>query len=137
MVNSHGYCCVKMHKDGKGKMKFVHLLVLLTFVGTCPKGMQGCHGDGDKLNNWKYNLRWDTIGNNHADKILHGTAPIGNNHPMYGKKHSKESREKMSKAREGKYFGENNIFYGKSHSKESKEKMSVSQKLRWKKNCGK
>lgn len=53
----------------------------------------------------------------------------GENNPMYGKRgedssrygksHSDETKEKMSKASSGK----NNHFYGKHHSNESKEKM--------------
>ena len=43
-----------------------------------------------------------------------------------GKKHSKESKEKMSKICMDKYKGKDNPFYGKYHSKESKKVMSKS-----------
>ena len=46
---------------------------------------------------------------------------VGENHPMYGKHHSDESKLKMSIAS----TGENNSFYGKHHSDESKLKMSI------------
>lgn len=40
--------------------------------------------------------------------------------PMYGRKHTKETKERMSKER----IGENNGFYGKTHSIETKRKES-------------
>lgn len=54
----------------------------------------------------------------------------GKNNPMYGKKHSEETKAKISKAQEGKYVGVKNPMYGKEsamkgrkHTKESIEKM--------------
>jgi len=43
-----------------------------------------------------------------------------------GKTISKEDRRKMSIAKEGKYFGEDNPFYGKKHTEESRNKISKS-----------
>ena len=65
--------------------------------------------------------------------------------PMYGKKHSDESKKKMSEAKKGKklseetrnkmseahkgkHAGENNSMYGKHHTEESKKKMSEAKK---------
>jgi hypothetical protein len=42
--------------------------------------------------------------------------------PFFGKKHSKESLEKMSLAKKD-LFGDKNPFYGKHHTKETKEKI--------------
>lgn len=56
-----------------GKRERVHRLVLAAFVGPCPDGMEGCHRNGDKLDNTLSNLRWDTPGNNNRDKRTHGT----------------------------------------------------------------
>lgn len=44
----------------------------------------------------------------------------GENNGMYGRKHSKETLEKMSKALKGKMAGENNPMYGKSAVKGKK-----------------
>ena len=44
----------------------------------------------------------------------------GEKNPMYGKKHSQETKEKMTKAKKGK----KSSFYGKHHKQESKEKIS-------------
>lgn len=51
----------------------VHSLVLDAFVGPRPIGMEGCHNDGNGLNNTPYNLRWDTHQSNMADAIALGT----------------------------------------------------------------
>jgi hypothetical protein len=55
----------------------VHLLVLETFAGRRPLGMQACHNDGNSHNNALQNLRWDTPSANHLDKIRHGTIARG------------------------------------------------------------
>jgi hypothetical protein len=51
----------------------VHVLILETFVGPCPKGLEGCHRDGDGANNRLDNLRWDTHQANVMDAVRHGT----------------------------------------------------------------
>lgn len=56
-----------------GKQVRVHRLVLAAFIGPCPEGLQGCHNNGDKLDNRLVNLRWDTPGANNRDKRVHGT----------------------------------------------------------------
>lgn len=53
-----------------------------------------------------------------------GNAFIGENHPMYGKNHSEETKQKISEARKERYYGENHPMYGKHHSEETKKKMS-------------
>lgn len=49
----------------------------------------------------------------------------GKDNPFYGKKHSEETKEKISKQSKGrsgiKKYREDNHFYGKSHSQETKE----------------
>lgn len=68
-----GYLYVGLMKNGKRFIRKVHRLILETFVGECPDGMETCHNDGTRTNNRLENLRWDTRKNNHADKIKHGT----------------------------------------------------------------
>ena len=48
----------------------------------------------------------------------------GDRNHFYGKKHTDESKCKISESRIGKYSGENSPWYGKSHSKETKVKIS-------------
>lgn len=74
---SNGYLYFRLRRGGKTLKRYVHRLVLETFVGPCPEGMEGCHGDGDRANCHLENLRWDTPVNNQADKIEHGTTNRG------------------------------------------------------------
>lgn len=60
-----------------GKTCFVHQLILLSFVGPCPVGMEACHNDGNRTNNRADNLRWDTKKANAADRDRHGTTARG------------------------------------------------------------
>jgi hypothetical protein len=51
----------------------IHRLVLELFIGPCPDGMEACHNDGNRINNFAYNLRWDTHAENIRDSVRHGT----------------------------------------------------------------
>lgn len=81
LVASNGYQCVNLTGGGKRKQEHVHTLVLNAFVGSRPDGHQCCHNDGNRQNNVLSNLRWDSIKNNHADKIKHGTHQSGSKNP--------------------------------------------------------
>lgn len=72
-AHAGGYCTVKLTRDGKGSMHYVHRLVLEAFVGPRPDGMEACHNSGDPADNRPGNLRWDTTTGNMADKVRHGT----------------------------------------------------------------
>lgn len=52
---------------------YVHTLVLEAFTGPRPDGHEGCHNDGNPLNNRADNLRWDTASANQRDRLTHGT----------------------------------------------------------------
>ena len=77
-----GYRVVKigLGKSGKYVAKRVHVMVLETFVGPRPEGLQACHNDGNPNHNAVDNLRWDTPRNNSADKHAHGTHVVGESH---------------------------------------------------------
>ncbi|RKR45938.1 NUMOD4 domain-containing protein [Paraburkholderia sp. BL17N1] len=69
-----GYLVVELSRDGQGKRRYVHQLVMEAFVGPCPEAMQVCHThDPDPTNNRLGNLRYDTPKGNTADKYVHGT----------------------------------------------------------------
>lgn len=70
-----GYPYAALQKDSKAYRKQVHRLVLETFVGPCPEGMECCHDNGIRTDNRLENLRWDTRKNNHKDAMRHGTHP--------------------------------------------------------------
>lgn len=56
---------------------YVHHLVLLAFVGPCPRGKVVRHLDGDPHNNNLENLRYGTRRENWDDAVRHGTARRG------------------------------------------------------------
>lgn len=68
-----GYLQVHLSMDGARRFRSVHRLVLETFVGPCPEGMEACHGPGGQMDNRLVNLRWDTSGSNQLDKQRDGT----------------------------------------------------------------
>jgi hypothetical protein len=86
MLNPHksstGYLTVHIGFDGKKIIVAVHRLVLEAFDGACPDGMEGCHSNGDSLDNRPENLRWDTHLRNNRDRLKHGTYSRGERHPM-------------------------------------------------------
>lgn len=55
----------------------IHRLVLLTFVGPCPDGMECRHLDGNPANNHLKNLQWGTKEENAQDRFAHGTSNRG------------------------------------------------------------
>lgn len=56
-----------------GTRWYVHRLVLNSFVGPCPPGMEVCHNNGCRTDNRLENLRYDSPTNNNRDKSVHGT----------------------------------------------------------------
>ena len=48
---------------------------------------------------------------------------LGDKNPMFGRKHTEQSKERMSENRIGKCVGQDNPFYGKTHSIETIEKI--------------
>jgi hypothetical protein len=62
-----GHLVVNLRGHNHG-MRCVHRLVLESFVGSCPEGMEACHDpDPTPSNNRLDNLRWDTHVENLAD----------------------------------------------------------------------
>lgn len=71
---------------------YVHVLVLEAFVGPRPDGCEGCHNDGNPLNNRADNLRWDTASANQRDRLAHGTHHYGNRtHCINGHEYTPEN----------------------------------------------
>lgn len=60
----------------------VHRLVLETFVGPCPVGMETRHLNRVRHDNRLSNLRWGTKGDNQDDREHHGTVLRGEHHGM-------------------------------------------------------
>lgn len=77
-----GHLYMGLWKNNNGYTRYVHRLVLETFVGSCPVGMECRHLDGNSQNNNVTNLCWGTRIENSADKIRHGTTNRGEQHSM-------------------------------------------------------
>lgn len=77
-VDRKGYLFAGLFKNGKRlACPKIHRLVLETFVGLRPVGLEGRHKDGDKTNNRLSNIEWSTHIINEHDKYKHGTIMYG------------------------------------------------------------
>lgn len=70
-LNMYGYLQVNLYKTGKRKHFFVHRLVAEAFIGPCCNGYEVNHIDGDKTNNYVWNLEYVTRSENvkHSYKL--------------------------------------------------------------------
>lgn len=96
----NGYCIVRLWSKGSGgKPLYVHRLVMLAFVGPCPRGEEVNHKDGNRTNNRLDNLEYMTRSENnfHSYHFLGRKAS-----PTYGEKHhnAKLTRQKAAEIRE-------------------------------------
>lgn len=92
--NHDGYMRVRLPIG----FKFVHVLILESFVGPKIKNFQVCHNNGIPDDNRLENLRWDTPKNNVNDRKLHGTYQFGSKNP--NSKYSEEQRKIVSSSKE-------------------------------------
>jgi hypothetical protein len=78
---------VVLRKQGSRQDAQVHRLVLETFVGPCPEGMEACHWNDDPTDNRVDNLRWASKSDNrhdslrNIDKITRGRTHCTKGHP--------------------------------------------------------
>lgn len=77
--NVGGYLSLRL---GRGNPVMVHQLVAQVFIGPAPEGLQACHNSGDKNDNRKNNIRYDTPKANQADRVVHGTDRKGSQLPQ-------------------------------------------------------
>lgn len=78
-----GYVIVHLRSSPKSANVLVHRLVCEAFHGPAPSGThQAAHGNGIRNDNRPENIRWCLPAENCADKVLHGTAGIGERHSM-------------------------------------------------------
>jgi hypothetical protein len=64
-----------------GGRKLIHRLVLESFVGPCPEGMQCRHLNGNRQDNRLVNLCWGTPVENWQDRKKHGHGTKGEANP--------------------------------------------------------
>jgi len=58
------------------------------------------------------------------NKMSNSTNHHGENNPFYGKKHSVETKQTLSEWMSGRYVGDKNAFYGKTHTNETRKILS-------------
>lgn len=73
--DTDGYLQINLFNDEKRFTRKIHRLILETYVGPCPIGMECRHLDGNCQNNFLSNLKWGTGSENSYDAVRHGTAP--------------------------------------------------------------
>ena len=77
-IGKNGYRTFTLYRGGAVKHPaYGHRLVLLAFAGQPMAGQEGCHIDGDRLNNRLQNLRWGTRSENARDRFGTRTDPRG------------------------------------------------------------
>lgn len=72
-----GHLYVILSKNGVKTTHTAHSLIILSFKGIRPAGLDVCHNDGDPENNRPSNLRYGTRKSNEADKKTHGKTVRG------------------------------------------------------------
>jgi hypothetical protein len=70
-----GYVGVNLYKDGRGSTVSIHKLVMRSFVGEAPPGMNVNHKDGIKKNNGLSNLEYVTFSSNSMHAFVTGLLP--------------------------------------------------------------
>jgi hypothetical protein len=76
-----GYPFVQLSVGNCPTLYYVHRAILETFVGPCPEGLEGCHGNDIHTDNRLENLRWDTRHANNDDKKRNERTTAGEAHP--------------------------------------------------------
>lgn len=73
-----GYASVRLPRDGKWQKRMVHHLVLESFIGPRPAGMECRHyPENNPRNNRVENISWSTHVVNIQDRHEHGTNALG------------------------------------------------------------
>lgn len=135
-INRYGYEHLSLTTiHNKKKDLKVHRLVALAFIPNINNKPEVNHIDEIKNNNYVKNLNWMTRSENvnygtsreRARKSMKGKL-IGSKHPWFGKKHTEESKRKMSDSRKGSknhMYGMNGDKNPKSNPKEYYEENSA------------
>lgn len=109
----HGYEHVTLTRDGKQERFPVHQLVMVTFAGPCPPGMEVRHLDGNPANNrWAPgdeqetkaaggNLIYGTHARNMADMAEHGSCLVTARETQCPKGHERTPENTRSRRRGG------------------------------------
>lgn len=127
-LTSEGYYKISTRKEGNNGI-WLHRLLYCKYHNCSLEDIKGLivhHKDGNPLNNCVENLQ---LMKKDEHTSLHNK---GENNPFFGKKHSEETKRKMSELKKGEkhpFFGkkgENHPSYGKNLSEKTKRRMSFS-----------
>lgn len=123
-TKAKGYKQVVLHRDGKASTRTVHLIVLTTFVGPRPDGMEVCHNNGDSADNRLANLRFDNPSANQMDSVEHNTHHHARKtHCAKGHPFTPENTYQVTKGRACKTcINENNRRYRSTPEGKAKQK---------------
>lgn len=82
-IDADGYIRVSLTgDDGKRSAIAIHVLVAKAFIGERPTpSHEVAHENGSRFNCHYSNLRWSLPADNQADKVTHGTSPVGERNP--------------------------------------------------------
>lgn len=96
--NNRGYLTLLLTKDSTSSRKLVHRLVAEAFIPNPENKLEVNHIDGNKANNSVNNLEWATRQENNVHALNTGlrTALAGKHASFYGKRHTEQTRKKMS-----------------------------------------
>lgn len=72
-ISRGGHQYVALYVGGQKRIRLIHRLVLETYIGPCPKGMECRHLNGNPMDNQLDNLKWGTKSENTQDSLRHGT----------------------------------------------------------------
>lgn len=78
-TTTNGYPSIGLFRDGIKHAKFIHSLLLETYVCGRPENMECRHLDGNRQNNNLSNLKWGTHEENMQDNVRNGVCPTGEN----------------------------------------------------------
>lgn len=98
-LKENGYVRLYFYKNGITYMRYVHRLVAEAFIPNLENKPTVNHIDGNKTNNRVDNLEWATYKEQSIHALKKGLRKVGKEHPLYGKKLSKERCDKLKKRR--------------------------------------
>lgn len=91
-----GYCRITLSKNGKSKCFLLHRIVAETFLENIENKEQVDHINLDKGDNRVENLKWCTPSENQNNPLTKEKR-VGENNPMYGRRHTSKTKRKISK----------------------------------------
>ena len=108
----------------------VHRLIISTFDGERPEGMECRHLNGNALDNRLCNLKWGTHSENMQDEIRHGTA-----HCLLHGENSSSAKLSNQQVKEIRELGKTNISRERLAERYGVSSRHIRDILNWKTRC--